>query len=263
MPRPDPVWYDPHRLGMNLLDRRSFLAGATCLGLPRRASGEALQLFNGKNLDGFDTFLQSKGLNQDPEKVFQVHDGMIHISGQEYGYVITRREYENYYLRAEFRWGEKTWPPREGRARDSGILYHVTGENKIWPTSIEYQMIEGGTGDIILVGDAGLTRDGESKVRGRFNRFGKNPQAGASPAKAGYRDPLVEYEKPHGEWNVLELYAGGDTVKYVVNGKTANQGSGAKPSRGRILFQSEGAEVFFRNLELRPLKSSGPAPGIR
>ena len=217
-------------------------------------AGKPIHLFNGKNLDGFDTFLQTKGLNNDPEKVFQVHDGMVHISGSEYGYIITRQEYENYYLRAEFKWGEKTWPPREGRARDSGILYHVVGPDKIWPTSIEYQIIEGGTGDIILVGEAGLTRNGEAKVRGRFNRYGKNPQAGASPALAGYRDPAVEYEKPHGEWNILELWASGDTVKYVVNGKVANEGTGAKPARGKILFQSEGAEVYFRNMELRPLK---------
>src|SRR5437762_100923 len=119
-------------------------------------NGKPVRLFNGKNLDGFDTFLRTKGINNDPEKVFQLHDGMVHISGAEYGYIITKQEYGNYYLRAEFKWGEKTWAPREGKARDSGILYHVVGLDKIWPTSIEYQMIEGGTGDIILVGDAGL-----------------------------------------------------------------------------------------------------------
>jgi len=213
-----------------------------------------VRLFNGKNLDGFDTFLQTKGLNNDPDKVFTVHDGMVHISGSEYGYIVTKQEYENYYLRAEFKWGEKTWPPREGKPRDSGILYHVIGPDKIWPTSIEYQMIEGGTGDIILVGDAGLTRDGEAKVRGRFNRRGKEPSESALPHAAGYRSPKGEVENPHGQWNVLELYADGDTVKYVVNGKVANEGSGAKPSRGKILFQSEGGEVFFRNMELRPLQ---------
>jgi hypothetical protein len=133
-------------------------------------------------------------------------------------------------------------------------LFHVVGPDKVWPTSIEYQIIEGGTGDIILVGDAALTVAGESKTRGRFNRGGKKVPPGASPYAAGYRDPVMEYENPHGEWNLLELYADGDKVKYVVNGKVANEGSGAKPARGRILFQSEGAEVFFRNIELRPLR---------
>jgi hypothetical protein len=38
-----------------------------------------------------------------------------------------------------------------------------------------------------------------------------------------------------------------------VNGKIVNEGTGARPSRGRILFQSEGAELFFRNIALRLL----------
>ena len=95
---------------------------------------------------------------------------------------------------------------------------------------------------------------GETKTGGRFNRRGKSPAAGASPYPAGYRDPVMEYENAHGEWNLLELYADGDSVKYIVNGKVPNEGAGVKPARGKILFQSEGAEVFFRNIELRPLK---------
>ncbi|HYM12690.1 MAG TPA: DUF1080 domain-containing protein [Bryobacterales bacterium] len=213
-------------------------------------SGKAIKLFNGKNLDGFDTFLRTKGLNNDPEKVFQVENGMIHISGAEFGYLITQKEYDNYYLRAEFKWGEGTHAPRAGKARDSGILYHVNGENKVWPQSIEFQMIEGGTGDIILVDGAALTVKGVHKEKGRFDRFGKGPWKDV----AGFRDPVGEVEKPHGEWNVLELIADGDSVRYLVNGKLANEGIGSNLTRGKILFQSEGAEVWFRNLELRPLK---------
>jgi len=33
-----------------------------------------IRLFNGRNLEGFDTFLKTKGLNNDPDKVFQVQD---------------------------------------------------------------------------------------------------------------------------------------------------------------------------------------------
>jgi hypothetical protein len=69
---------------------------------------------------------------------------------------------------------------------------------------------------------------------------------------AGYRDPVVR--PTHGEWNLLELVAQGDHVKQFVNGKLANEGSQAFPSGGKILFQSEGAEVFFRNIKLYLLK---------
>lgn len=213
-------------------------------------TGKLVKLFNGKNLKGFDTYLRDKGLNNDPEKVFQVHDGMVHVSGTEYGYFITQKEYDNYYLRAEFKWGSATHPPRKDRARDSGILYHVVGPNQVWPRSIEFQMIEGGTGDIILVGVVALTVKGQTREKGRFDRFGKGPFKDV----VGYRDPQGEVEKPTGEWNVLELLADSDQVRYWVNGKLVNEGSGAGLTRGRILFQSEGAEVFFRNLELRPLK---------
>src|SRR6266404_3138179 len=107
--------------------------------------GEAVVLFNGRDLTNFDTFLKEHGLNNDPDHVFLVENGVIHISGKEFGYVITKKEFANYYLRAEFKWGEGTYAPREGQARDSGILYHVQGEQKVWPRSVEFQIIEGGT----------------------------------------------------------------------------------------------------------------------
>ena len=213
-------------------------------------TGKAIKLFNGKNLNGFDTFLRTKGLNNDPEKVFQVEHDIVHISGAEFGYMITKAEYGDYYLRAEFKWGEATHPPREGKARDSGILFHVSGPDKVWPTSVEFQMIEGGTGDIILVDGAAATVKGVHKDKGRFDRFGKGPWQDV----AGYRDPAHELEKPHGQWTVLELIADGNTFKYYVNGQLANEATDCNFSRGKILFQSEGAEVYFRNMELRYLK---------
>ncbi|MBI1982653.1 MAG: DUF1080 domain-containing protein, partial [Acidobacteria bacterium] len=95
-----------------------------------------------------------------------------------------------------------------------------------------------------------LTVGGVTRSQGRFDRFGKGPWEDV----VGYRDPANEVEKPHGEWNLLELVAAGDTVKYYVNGKLVNEGSGANPARGKILFQSEGAELFYRRIELEPLE---------
>jgi hypothetical protein len=219
--------------------------------------GAAIVLFDGAGLDNFDTFLKSNGLNNDPDHVFQVENGVIHISGKEFGYFITKREFANYYLRAEFKWGEGTYAPREGQARDSGILYHVRGPHKVWPTSIEFQIIEGGTGDFWMTDGGAITgRDGV-RVTGppgkalKIDRIGKGPWNNVT----GYRDPVGEVEKPHGEWNLLELVVQGDRVKQFVNGKLANQGSQASPSSGKILFQSEGAEVFFRDIKLFPLKN--------
>jgi len=242
--------------------RRIVLALLACLlavsaaggsGIPPH--GKVLVLFNGASLDNFDTFLKTHGLNDDPDHVFRVENGVIHVSGKEMGYIITKREFSNYYLRAEFKWGENTYEPRLGQARDSGILYHVQGDQKVWPRSIEFQILEGGTGDFWMTDGGAITANG-TRVTGppgsalKIDRIGKGPSKNVT----GYRDPVGEVEKPHGKWNLLELVAQGDHVRQFVNGKLANEGSEAFPSSGKILFQSEGAEIFFRDIRLYPLK---------
>ena len=218
--------------------------------------GAAIVLFNGHDLSGFDTFLKSKGLNDDPDHVFQVEQGIIHVSGTEMGYTITKQDYQNYYLKAEFKWGEGTFAPRKGQARDSGILYNTQGEQKVWPRSVEFQINEGCTGDFWLTDGAALTGKDGKRVTGppgnavKIDRFNKGPWKNI----VGYRDPANEIEKPHGQWNVVELVNQNGHVKQYVNGKLVNEGTDAFPSSGKILFQSEGAEVFFRNIKLYPLK---------
>jgi hypothetical protein len=223
-------------------------------GIP--AHGPAVVLFDGSDLSNFDTFLRSTGLNSDPKKVFQVEDGVVHVSGVEYGYFITKREFQDYYLRSEFKWGEGTYGSREGRARDSGILYHIQGPQKVWPRSLELQIMEGGTGDFWMTDGAAVTGKDGKRVTGPaggaspINRFGK----GQTKDVVGFRDPTGEVENPHGEWNLVELVVQGGNAKHYVNGKLVNEGTDAFPASGKILFQSEGAEIFFRDIVLYPLK---------
>ncbi len=223
-------------------------------GIPAHKS--AIVLFDGSDLKNFDTFLKSTGLNSDPEHVFQVENGVIHVSGKDMGYLITKKTYQNFYLRAEFKWGEGTYGSREGKARDSGILYNVQGEQKVWPRSIEFQIMEGGTGDFWMTDGAALTGKDKTRVTGpagkavKIDRFGKGPLENV----VGFRDPVGEVERPHGEWNVVELVNDGKDVKQYVNGKLVNEGTDPSPTSGKILFQSEGAEVYFRDIKLYPLK---------
>ncbi len=216
----------------------------------------AVVLFNRHDLSNFDTFLRGHGLNADPDHIFTVDNGIIHVSGDGFGYIITRDSYKNFYLRADFKWGEGTFLERKGQARDSGILFNVQGEQKVWPRSIEFQINEGGTGDFWMTDGAALTgRDGKRVIGPpgsallipHFNK-------GTFPNVVGVRDPTGELEKPHGQWNRLELVSQNGHVWQYVNGKLANEGTDAFPAEGKILFQSEGAEVFFRNLVLYPLK---------
>lgn len=226
--------------------------------------GKLVRLFNGKDLSRFDILLQSKGLNHDTDKVFQVEKGVIHVSGDDFGGIVTRKEYENYYLRAEFKWGEKTYLDRVGKARDCGILYNVTGPllappKGVWPRSFEFQIVEGGTGDIWLVKGASLKVKGQliaSDERADLNQYVKSPRFGEGPWQnvTGYRDPVGEVEKPHGQWNLLELVVDHDHVKYFVNGNLVNEATDLNATKGKILFQTEGAETYYRNLEIAPLR---------
>jgi hypothetical protein len=63
-------------------------------------------------------------------------------------------------------------------------------------------------------------------------------------------------EKPTGEWNTIEVVCEGDKITNIVNGVVVNEGVHASETKGRILLQSEGAEVYYRNLEVRPLSQS-------
>ncbi len=218
--------------------------------------------------DNFYSFLKDFGANKDPDHVFtwiqppkESRKGaehllgkptgpILHISGQYYGYLATKKEYTNYKLVAEFKWGTKTWAPRENNARDGGVLCHFVGRDQVWPKSLEAQIIEGGTGDILVVSGAYLTVDGVKKGPqiARFDRPGRNPWQDVK----GFRGPN-EIENPTGEWNTMEVFCGGDHFGITVNGHKTLEGTNAVPTAGKILIQSEGAEMFFRRLDLYPL----------
>jgi hypothetical protein len=233
-----------------------------------------LQLFNEKNLDGWYTYIRGRGRNNDPEKVFSVQNGLIRISGQEFGCITTNDEFENYKLIVKFKWGEITYPPRVDKARDSGILLHSVGEDGVaseaWMHSIECQVIEGGTGDLIIVGDGSnqfsitcpvasekqgssfiFEPSGDTKTinEGRINWFGRDPEWKDIKGFRGVKD----IEKPIGKWNKIECVARGGEILVYLNGTLVNHAVDVSPRKGRIQIQSEGAEIFFKQIEITPL----------
>jgi hypothetical protein len=146
-------------------------------------------------------------------------------------------------------------------------------------TSIECQVIEGGVGDILVLQgkdasgqtiEAAATcevardRDGENVwkeggekqrfTRGRINWFGRDPDWKDVVGFRGKND----VESPGQEWTKLECYCDGDTLTYVVNGTVVNRATEVVPRQGKILLQTEGAELFVRKLELRPLPKETP-----
>jgi hypothetical protein len=247
---------------------------------------QTIHLFDGKSLAPFYTWLVDDH-REDPLRVFTVVDQVdgapaIRVSGERWGGLVTRESYRDYRLVVEFRWGLATWGERRNAARDSGILIHGQGAdgntgadgNGAWMRSVEAQIIEGGVGDIILVGgfeDRGprltphLTarvrkdRDGEAVfdpkgeshefASGRINWLGRDVDW---QDRLGFRGKH-DVESPYGEWTRLEVIADGDRVTNVVNGKVVSEGSRSGLTEGKILVQSEGAEIYFRRIDLEPL----------
>lgn len=196
-------------------------------------------LFNGRDLSGWYSYLEKPGRDKDPNGNFKVEDGVIHILGQDFGYLSTEKSYENYRLTVEFKWGQRQFAPRATGKRDSGILYHFPeGEpDKVWPKSLECQVQETDSGDIWCVGGTTVESPNHSAIEWNQKRI--------------YR--TADFERPHGKWNTVEVVARGDTIKHYVNGHLVNSGTKATVTRGRILLQSEGAEIYYRNVELTPL----------
>jgi hypothetical protein len=241
--------------------------------LPDIKSGEPLLKFNGKDLTGFYVYTHDHKY-EDPWKVFTVQDGIIRVSGEEYGGFATGGNFRDYHLVVEWKWGDATWGSRKNAARDSGILLHCIGPDGAaggqWMQSVECQIIEGGCGDFIMVkgrdpvsltcetrpgpdskqlyyekGGQSVTREG-----GRYNWWGRDPEW---KDQLGFRGK-DDVEKPPGEWNRMEVICDGDTITNIVNGYVVNVGTKSSQSEGKIQFQSEGAEILFRKIEVRPLR---------
>jgi hypothetical protein len=201
---------------------------------------EFVPLMNEKDLDGWYTWLQGRGRDNDPEKIFSIEpDGVLHDTGQELGYIMTKRSFGNYHFVLEFKWGEKRWPPRQNSRRDSGICYNIPGDapDTIWPKSVECQIQEGDTGDFWLLNFSTIQVDGKQNPPMPHSQIVKKKDA----------------EKSTGEWNLVEVISLNGKCVHIVNGVVVNYGENSSLIGGRILLQSEYAEVFYRNIKIRHL----------
>lgn len=209
---------------------------------PTLLKKSTISLFNGKNLNGWYSFLPTKGKNNDPEKIFLVENNMLHISGKEFGYIATEKIYSNFKLVAEFKWGIKKYPPRDADSikRDNGICFYfpVNERDTVWPKSIECQIQEGDVGDLWLIDSTTVKVNGERTKPNDYTRVYKKADA----------------ENPTGEWNKIEIIANRGKVTYIVNGIIVNEFEDPSEKKGKILVQSEGAEIYYRKIELAEFK---------
>jgi len=221
-------------------------------------------------------YLEPIGPERDPLGIFSVVqiDGgpAIRISGQVFGELRTKTSLQNYHLRLQFRWGDKKWPPRAGAdtPRDSGLLYHVHSApgdgGRVWARSIELQIQEHDVGDLYAIGSViavrAKARRGTSPLLYDYDANGEWTFFSQAQGASGRCIKQPDNEKPTGEWNTVELIAFGQDSIHIVNGRIVMRLhgpldiSGAVPvpvTSGPIILQSEGAEVFYRDVEWRPI----------
>jgi hypothetical protein len=203
------------------------------------AKSQSVLLFKPEDRARWYIFLEGSKKGEDPLGVFRFENGMIHASGQQFGYIATEESYSNFHLTLEFKWGGKKYPPRENEKRDAGILYNgdIYDGDKVWPRSLECQIQEGDCGDIWLIDSASVVHADTMTGKKPYHRVVKTKDA----------------EKPTGEWNKVEVIVNNGEITYLVNGQVVNKARNPNPKAGRILLQTEGAEIFYRNVELKKL----------
>jgi len=244
-------------------------------------------LFNGKDLHGWDTWIGPPlddagkklsetpvGLNNDPNHVFTIvkdqGENVIRVSGENWGGISTKKEYQDFHLQLLFKWGSLTWGQKKNKKRDSGLLYFAVGPHGAdygaWMRSQEFQIQEGDCGD--YCGVAGAIEDvpaiKKSDSEYVYNPAGKIYNFSATSKTGRHCIRRGDAEKPSGEWNVLDLYCHGDTSVHVINGKVmmvlyhsqqSDNGKMSPLNRGKLQIQSEGAEVFYKQIRIRSVNA--------
>ncbi|GAB3516630.1 DUF1080 domain-containing protein [Emticicia fontis] len=217
--------------------------------------------------------IQPVGYNNDRSGVFSVlnePDGpVLRVSGEIYGCLFTKKTYENYHLKLQVKWGKQKYEPRINKLRDSGILYHSIGEAGVeywrsWMLSQEFQVMEGHMGDFWCQANSAI--DIRSfPAEGVMNRIADEKQPfGTFKSKGDYYCMRSgNYESPAGEWTTLELICFNGKSLHIVNGHVVMvlqnsryiqaDGKEIPMKSGKIQLQSEAAEVFYRDIRIKPL----------
>lgn len=201
-------------------------------------------IFNGKNLEGWYVFTKEEGKNKDTSGEVTVAEGQIHIAGKKLGYLSTEKEYADYQLTFSYRWAETQ---KTDVTRNSGLIYHAIGEDRMWCNSMEFQMQQGDAGDLWLI--PGTAANASIIVD-------QKPYGGVSKGTRVFKSE--GNEKPLGEWNHMKLICKGNAFEHWVNGKKVLSGVTVDRTRGKIQFQAEGHEVWIRDVLLEPLADKKP-----
>lgn len=238
-----------------------------------QAKPREVKLFNGKDLRNWEIY-SVPSAPVPSEALFSIvklkGESLLRITGEANASLATKKEYANYHLRMVFRWGSKVF-----KQFNSGILYHSYGPFGeglgVWMSAHEFQLCTGKIGDSYCMGNSYFEIPSEKNPDGKsfhFTKEGIKSQFGATFA-AKNCSKQADFEKPAGEWNVVDLYCFDRNSVHVVNGvvNMVNYNSGriekngtiVPLDKGRIQLQSEGGELFIKSIMIEKIKQIPPA----
>tara|TARA_R110000868_G_scaffold121886_3_gene323369 strand:+ start:2246 stop:3121 length:876 start_codon:yes stop_codon:yes gene_type:complete len=200
----------------------------------------------------------------------QDNQPVLRVSGEYYGAVTSKQSYRNYHFKLQFRWGDLKWPPRLTKLKDSGILYHAIGEHgqeywRAWMLSQEFQIMEGHVGDYWSQATSAIdirAYQPEYVMNAVADESQDYLKVGNGEALTGFVLRKENHEKPHGQWNTLELICfegqslhivNGQVVMVLKNSRYLKDGISTPLIEGKIQLQSEAAEIFYKEIGIKEL----------
>tara|TARA_Y100000385_G_scaffold281681_1_gene334899 strand:+ start:2331 stop:3110 length:780 start_codon:yes stop_codon:yes gene_type:complete len=220
-----------------------------------------IQLFNGKNLDGWTPKFKGHDAGVNYKSTFVVENGMLRVKYDKYekwdgvfGHLFYKSEFSHYILRCEYRFiGDQLKGGPGWATRNNGFMVHgqslaTMGKNQSFPTSIEVQLLGG-------------TPNGKEK-RSTMNLCTPGTHV-VLDDKLDKRH-CISSNGPtfYGEqWVSVEIEVrGSELIKHKVNGKVVMQykapqlNDGTLLEKGTISIQAETHPIDFRKIEVKVLK---------
>jgi len=240
--------------------------------LPAPDRNEWIQLFNGRDLEGWDVKSTGRDLNDNWANTFRVEGGLLKVRYDGYdafngrfGHLFYREPFSHYIIAVEYRFVGDQAPGGPGWAlRNSGIMVHSQsarsmGKDQDFPISIEVQLLGGAasgerpTANLCTPGTH-VVMDGKLFTPHCLNSRSKT-----------YRGD---------QWVRVEVVVLGDSlIRHIVNGDTvmeytkpqigggnvsgfdpAVKRDGTPLTAGYIALQSESHPIDFRKVEVRKLR---------
>lgn len=251
------------------------VAGLSFTAMPKKAKNDGfVPLFNGKDWSGWYLKIRSDD-DELAQKVYAIEDGVIHVfndsfpaeyelnSGKNatHGLFYTQKKYSRYILKFEYKWGKKIANNFKQFQYDAGCYYHVYND-AIWPQGIEYQIRYDHTKEMNHTGDFWASGTSFQWYAGDDGTFSLPRSGGvAQPIKTGEHlaSSTAEFNALNDRWNQCELIVmGNEYAIHKLNGKIVNMATGLSVGEGIIGFQSETAEIFYRNIMIKEFDETVP-----